>query len=49
MLESTKEEREYDLLAAGETGDDSLTSIPFQVDFFHFGLPKKKKGKKLKA
>ncbi|XP_062101851.1 probable prolyl 4-hydroxylase 9 [Humulus lupulus] len=30
-LESTKEETEYELLPTGETGDDSITSIPFQV------------------
>ncbi|KAL5556838.1 hypothetical protein UlMin_039074 [Ulmus minor] len=30
VLEST-EEGEYNLLPAGETGDDSITSIPFQV------------------
>ncbi|POO00755.1 Isopenicillin N synthase [Trema orientale] len=32
LLESTEEEeREYVLLPSGETGDDSITSIPFQV------------------
>ncbi|KAL1370893.1 hypothetical protein AAHE18_01G092200 [Arachis hypogaea] len=31
LLESTKEETEYNLLLAGESGDDSITSIPFQV------------------
>ncbi|XP_061347636.1 probable prolyl 4-hydroxylase 9 [Gastrolobium bilobum] len=31
LLESTKEEAEYNLLPAGEFGDDSITSIPFQV------------------
>lgn len=31
LLESTNEESEYDLLPAGETGDDSFTIIPYQV------------------
>ncbi|XP_024019801.1 probable prolyl 4-hydroxylase 9 [Morus notabilis] len=30
-LESTAKESEYDLLPSGETGDDSITTIPFQV------------------
>ncbi|KAF4402007.1 hypothetical protein G4B88_017519 [Cannabis sativa] len=30
-LESTKEQTEYELLLTGETGDDSITEIPFQV------------------
>jgi hypothetical protein len=36
LLESTKEGK-YNLMTAGEFGDDSITSIPFQVsDFVSF-------------
>jgi len=35
LLDST-EETEYNLMTAGEFGDDSITSIPFQVMFFCF-------------
>ncbi|KAF3440853.1 hypothetical protein FNV43_RR19139 [Rhamnella rubrinervis] len=31
LLESTKEESQYDFLPVGETGDDFITKIPFQV------------------
>ncbi|KAF1873743.1 hypothetical protein Lal_00027781 [Lupinus albus] len=31
LEKSAKEETEYNLLRAGESGDDSITSIPFQV------------------
>ncbi|KAH7511181.1 probable prolyl 4-hydroxylase 9 [Ziziphus jujuba] len=31
LLESTNYENEYELLPNGETGDDSITTIPFQV------------------
>ncbi|MED6192815.1 putative prolyl 4-hydroxylase 9 [Stylosanthes scabra] len=31
LLESSTEETEYNLLLAGESGDNSITSIPFQV------------------
>jgi hypothetical protein len=36
LLESVNEESKYNLLNAGETGEDSITSIPFQVlDFIY--------------
>jgi len=33
---STEEKTEYNLLQAGESGDDSITLIPFQVRDFAF-------------
>lgn len=34
LLESiVKEEMQFNLLSSGETGEDSLTQIPFQVVF----------------